>query len=347
MDRRTFLAQAAGGAAACAAAQRTHARDTRAMSPDAVGLLFDSTLCVGCKACVAACKQANDMPPENHTEDGLWDTPLDLSGKTLNVIKVYKHGELRAKDQEENGWAFVKKSCMHCVDPSCVSACPVRAMRKDERTGIVSYDKDACIGCRYCVAACPFGVPRFTFDRAVPQISKCQLCIHRHKDGKYAACAEVCPTGATLYGKVSVLREEVRRRLALKPGEATEFPRGHLRGADERALGGAPEGKGEMRRQGWNDDGAQRYPGVAAKYLPHVYGEKEFGGTQMLMLAGVSFQKLGYPDLPPRSDAAASETLQHSLYGGLIAPIVVLGALTFIAKRNVEPAGGGEEGQHG
>jgi hypothetical protein len=83
---------------------------------------------------------------------------------------------------------------------------------------------------------------------------------------------------------------------------------------------------------------------VAAKYLDHTYGEKEFGGTQMLMLSGVSFQKLGYPDLPPRSDAALSETLQHSLYGGLIAPIAVLGALTFVAKRNVKPDD--EEGGH-
>jgi len=326
MDRRKFFKSAGAAVAAGAvAAEPACARGNKALSPDAVGLLFDSTLCVGCKACVAACKQANDMPPDVHTEDALWDTPLDISGKTLTVIKVYKHGELKAKDQEENGWAFVKKSCLHCVDASCVSACPVKAMKKDDKTGVVSHDKNACIGCRYCVAACPFGVPRFTYDLAIPQISKCQLCTHRWPDGHYAACAEVCPTGSTLFGKVSDLKAEIARRKALKPGEATTYPRGRLGGPD------------------WS------YPGVAAKYVDHVYGEKELGGTQMLMLSGVSFKKLGYPDLPETSFASQSETLQQSLYGGLVLPIAFLGGLTWVAKRNVkdddETADAGSNGQ--
>ena len=109
---------------------------------------------------------------------------------------------------------------------------------------------------------------------------------------------------------------------SLEPGKQAMFPRGRLGGPD------------------------QSYPNVVGKYLDHTYGEKEFGGTQMLMLSGVPFEKLGYPDLPPRSDAALSETLQHTLYGGLIAPIAVLGALTFVARRNVKPED--EEGeQHG
>lgn len=314
MDRRKFFkASLAGGAALAAGAAScpAQARETNPRLPEAVGFLYDSTLCVGCKACVSACKQANDMPPEFTTTDQpYWDTPLDLSGKTLNVIKVYKSGTMDHKDQAENGFAFVKKSCMHCVDPSCVSVCPVSAMQKDPVTGIVSHNQDACIGCRYCVAACPFGVPRFTYDKAIPHISKCQLCRHRMADGKYAACAEVCPTGATLFGKVSDLKKEAERRLALKPGTPTKFPRGQLGGAD------------------WS------YPGTASKYLDHIYGDKEFGGTQMLMLSGVPFEKLGYPDLPPTSDAASSEGLQHTLYSGLVMPLVFLGALSYVAKRN-------------
>ena len=315
MDRRKFFkASLAGGAtlAAAAASCPAGARETRTISPDAVGLFYDSTLCVGCKACVAACKEVNGMPPEFSTSEEYWDTPLDISGKTLNVIKMYRSGTMQTKDDEANGYAFIKKSCMHCVDPSCVSACPVSAMQKDPVTGVVSYNKDACIGCRYCVAACPFGVPRFTYDKALPQISKCQLCRHRWADGKYAACAEVCPTGATLFGRVDDIKKEIARRRALKPGTPTIFPRGQLGGKD------------------------QSYPGVAAKYVDHVYGEKEFGGTQMLMLAGVPFAKLGYPDLPPRSDAAVSETLQHTIYSGLVAPIAFLGVLTWAAKRNVK-----------
>jgi Fe-S-cluster-containing dehydrogenase component len=312
MDRRGFFKAAGAAAASAAVACPAQARGNKQLSPDAVGLLFDSTLCVGCKACVAACKQANDMPPEVHTEDALWDTPLDISGRTLNVIKVYKHGSFDRKDQVENGFAFSKKSCLHCVDASCVSACPVSAMKKDPVTGLVSYNVDACIGCRYCVAACPFGVPRFTYDSPTPKISKCQLCQHRWPQGKYAACAEVCPTGATLFGKVSDIKAEIARRRALEPGTPTTFPRGRLGGPD------------------------QSYPGVASKYVDHVYGEREVGGTQMLMLSGVPFELLGYPTLPDTSFASKSETLQHTLYGGLIAPIAFLGGLTWIAKRNVK-----------
>ncbi|MBA3904034.1 MAG: hydrogenase 2 protein HybA [Rhodocyclaceae bacterium] len=320
MDRRKFFkASLAGGTLLAAGAGcPVQARENKTMPPEAVGLLFDSTLCVGCKACVAACKEANGMPVEFSTQEQYWDTPLDLSGKTLTVIKAYRHGSAENKDQAENGYAFVKKSCLHCVDPSCVSACPVSAMQKDPQTGVVSYDKEACIGCRYCVAACPFGVPRFTYDQALPQISKCQLCRHRWKDGKYAACAEVCPTGATLYGTVADINKEIARRKTLKAGSQAMFPRGKLGGPD------------------------QSYPNVVGKYIDHVYGEKEFGGTQMVMLSGVPFEKLGYPDLPPRSDARASETLQHTLYGGLIAPLAFLGVLSYVAKRNAKPEG--EEG---
>ena len=322
MDRRNFFKTSlAGGVTLAVGPDLALARETRSILPEALGLLYDSTLCIGCKACVSACKRENDMPAEflPKSEQPYWDQPLDISGKTLTVIKVYRSGTMDKKDQEENGYAFIKKSCMHCVDPSCVSACPVSAMQKDPLNGVVSYNKDACIGCRYCVAACPFGVPRFTYDQPFAQINKCQLCKHRWKDGKYSACAEVCPTGATLYGKVSALKAEASRRRALKPGTATVYPRGQLGGPD------------------------QSYQGVSAKYVDHLYGETEFGGTQMVFLAGVPFAKLGYPDLPPRSDASTSETMQDTLYGGMIMPIVFLGALTYVAKRNVKDE---EQGDH-
>lgn len=314
MDRRSFLKTAGAAAAATgiAAPPEAQARGNRTLPPDAVGLLFDSTLCIGCKACVGACRAANDTQPEFNTEEQLWDTPLDISGKTITVIKAWRSGAATHKDRLADGYAFVKKSCMHCVDPSCVSACPVNAMKKDERTGVVSYNKDACIGCRYCVAACPFGVPRFQYDRALPQIVKCQLCYHRWPEGHYSACAEVCPTGATLFGKVADIKAEIARRKALTPGEPTTFPRGKLGGPD------------------------QSYPGVAARYVDHVYGETELGGTQMMMLAGVPFDKLGYPDLPDRSFASQSETLQHTIYYGLVAPIGFLGGLAWMAKRHVK-----------
>lgn len=251
------------------------------------------------------------MPPEYSTEDQYWDTPLDISGKTLNVIKLYSDGTGEYKDSEKNGYAFMKISCLHCVDPSCVSACPVSAMTKNPDTGIVGYDKDICIGCRYCVAACPFGVPRFQYDTPIPKISKCQLCRHR-PEGKYSACAEVCPTGATLYGKVKDLHAESKRRLSLKAGEKTAFPRGNLNTRDQSS-----------------------HTANVANYLQKIYGENELGGTQMLKLAAVPFDKLGMPTLPDRSFSSVSETMQHTLYGGLIAPLAFLGVLTYVAKGNV------------
>ena len=312
--RRDFLkgVLASGVAAtACAAAVPALARETNPRPPEALGLLYDATLCVGCKACVAACKEANNNPPEFSTVDHLWDTPLDTSGYTFNLIKMYRNGTMETKDAEVNGFAFMKTSCMHCADPSCVSACPVSAMTKDPVTGIVAYDPGACVGCRYCVVACPFGIPKYQYDSPTGKIGKCELCRHRYKDGHYSACAEVCPTGATLYGRSSDLLAEAKRRIALKPGSVTRYPRGKIGGPD------------------------QSYEGPVGKYLQHVYGEKEYGGTQVLKLSGVNFEKVGMPDLPPKSSAATSETIQHSLYGGLMMPIAVLGALSFIAKRNV------------
>lgn len=308
---RRFLLKAGSAVAAVAAVaappKPAAARGNAEVPPDAIGLLFDSTLCIGCKACVAACKEANNMPAEFSTAEQHWDTPLDISGKTLNVIKVWAEGTADIKDSPQNGFAFVKKSCLHCIDPSCVSACPVNAMTKDPKTGIVGYSADACIGCRYCVAACPFGVPRFQYDTATPRIQKCQLCKHRLADGGIPACAEVCPTGATFFGKRTDLMAEAKRRVALEPGKPAAYPRSA--GSDHEK--------------------------PAPKYLQRIYGEKEVGGTQMLMLAGVPFDKLGYPDLPERSYSSQSETLQHTLYGFMALPIAAFAGLAYAAHKSI------------
>lgn len=324
-SRRDFL-KGALATGAILGTSSAKARETRKSPPDALGLLYDATLCVGCKACVAACKEANGNPPEFSTVDKLWDTPLDTSGYTFNIIKMYRHGTMEKKDAEENGYAFMKTSCMHCADPSCVSACPVSAMTKDPVTGIVAYDPTRCIGCRYCVFACPFGIPKYQYDSPTGRIGKCELCRHRHKDGRYSACAEVCPTGATLFGKTTDLLAEAKRRLSLRPGTVTTFPRGRL---------------GDAATPGvtWRQEPDQSYEGVVGAYVPHVYGEKEYGGTQVLKLSGVSFEKVGMPKLPPYSSAATSETIQHTLYGGLVMPIAVLGLLAWRAKRSVKPEG--------
>jgi Fe-S-cluster-containing dehydrogenase component len=322
IDRRQFLkgVLAGGAAAATCAPTAAQARGNLTMPPKAMGLLYDSTLCIGCKACVAACKESNHLPPEYSKPDDVWDTPLDISGKTKNIIKMYKNGSGLTKNAEVDGYAFMKHSCLHCVDPSCVSACPVSAMHKDPVTGIVSYDAKACIGCRYCVVACPFSVPRFQYDKAFPKIVKCELCNHLKPGDKfqYSACAQVCPTGATLYGPTAELKKEADRRLALKPGETTVYPRGKV-------------GSGDT------------YEGKVAKYIHRVYGDRELGGTQVLKLSSVPMDKLGMPELPERSFASVSETMQHSLYSYLITPAIVLGGLVIAAKRNVREDDAAEE----
>ena len=115
-SRRNFLkgCLAGGAAAAVAVAPETAcARDTLQRPPEGLGLLYDATLCVGCQACVAACKQANDNPAEFSTADKLWDTPLDTSGYTFNIIKMYRSGTMTTKDDETNGYAFMKLSLIH------------------------------------------------------------------------------------------------------------------------------------------------------------------------------------------------------------------------------------------
>jgi formate dehydrogenase iron-sulfur subunit len=160
-----------------------------------VGLLFDSTRCVGCGACSAACKEANDLPPaiEERTTAYTW-----------TVV-------------EQAGAAHVRRLCFHCLDPTCVSVCPVAALRKT-REGPVVYDESRCIGCRYCIMACPFGVPKYQWDRPVPVVGKCILCAGRIARGLPTACAAVCPTGATLFGEREALVREARSRIAGAPG---------------------------------------------------------------------------------------------------------------------------------
>jgi Fe-S-cluster-containing dehydrogenase component len=241
--------------------------------------------------------------------DQFWDNPLDTDSRTYNIIKLYKDGTGGVKDREKDGHAYVKRQCMHCVDPACVSACPVTALTKDPKTGVVSYNKSACIGCRYCQLACPFNIPKFEFEKTFPQIRKCQLCSHRLEKGDIAACAEFCPTGATVFGKVEDLLIEAKKRLQYKVGSSQVYPVEKL-------------------------NGTATTERIVTPYINHVYGEKEGGGTQILYLTAVPFEKLGLPMLEERSDAQRSETIQHTLYKGMIAPIVLLGGLLYVVHRS-------------
>jgi Fe-S-cluster-containing dehydrogenase component len=311
IKRRDFLKGLAGSAALAMAppVSAIAASSEKHRLPDALGILYDSTLCVGCQVCMVACKKANNMPMEFTGHQWRWDNPVDLSSKTLNIIKEYENGNAKTKDREIDGYAFIKRQCMHCVDPACVSACPATAMTKDAKTGVVSYNKDACIGCRYCAVACPFDIPKFEWDNPFPKIVKCQLCNHLLAKGQIPACTSSCPTGASLFGPVKDLLAEAERRLAMIPGKYYEFPVAEISSK-----------KKEVHK--------------VEKYIPYIYGKNDGGGTQTFMLASVPFNKLGLPTLPDRSYASIAEGIQHTLYKGMILPIVAFGGLIFLVKRS-------------
>lgn len=193
-------------------------------------ILFDSTLCIGCGACYNGCKEKNKLP---QTSTNILRE--NLSADTYTVV-----------NRRNNH--YVRRMCMHCEDPTCVSVCPVGALTKNA-DGPVSYEASKCMGCRYCMQACPFNIPQYEWsDSITPRVRKCDMCRDRVAAGLQTACATVCPTGATKFGDREELVEEARARIRDNPG----------------------------------------------KYINHIYGVTEVGGTSVLLLSDVPFDTLGY-----------------------------------------------------
>ena len=204
---RGSLAVAAGAVATTAASGSSETPKAR---PDAVSMLYDTTVCIGCKACVGACTIANGLVPDTSLSGGLWQMPLDLNASTKNIIQLYK--------DDKGTTSFVKRQCMHCLDPACVAGCPFNALDKTDK-GIVSWDGAKCIGCRYCEISCPYDVPRFEWAEFNPKIVKCEFCRHKLPNGEEPACTNVCPVNAVIYGTREKLLAEAKRRVAASPGK--------------------------------------------------------------------------------------------------------------------------------
>lgn len=240
ISRRDLLKLAGVGLGALAMPMKTvQASPPSPQAEETVSMLYDSLKCVGCRACQVACKRRSNLPPELDPT-GTYEAPTDLSANTFTLIKLYS---------DDKQTAFVKNQCMHCIDPACVSVCPVGALEKTS-TGPVVYHPERCIGCRYCMAACPFGVPKSQWDSALPYIRKCDFCADRLAAGKQPACGEACPTGALITGTRKKMLDIAHTRI--KSSEA---------------------------------------------YIPHVYGEFEAGGTNMIYISNVHYKKLGFPEL--------------------------------------------------
>lgn len=291
ITRRAALQTMVAAGAAAVGARPARAAVLSVPPADAVGLLYDATLCIGCKTCTIACRDANHLPPDTTgSATGIYNAPVDLSPRAKTVIKLYAEGGERS---------YMKAQCMHCVDPACASACMLGALQKRE-FGIVTYDPDLCIGCRYCEIGCPFNVPKFEFAKAAPQIVKCELCKERLANGQEPACTEVCPRKAVIFGRRTELLKEAKRRIADAPD----------------------------------------------RYVPKVYGETDGGGTQVLYLSHVPFEKLGLPALGDEPAPQLARTIQHGVYRDFIAPVALyaaLGAAVFRNRRALEFKTAGDE----
>ena len=200
LTRRGFLKAAGIGAALIPSLKAGKNLPRVQEKPKAI--LVDVRRCVGCKACQAACKLWNNLPAENTeiTEDE-YTNPTSLSAHTWNYIRFSE-----VEEGEGVRWVMASIRCMHCLEPTCVSVCPTRALWKRE-DGPVLYDVDRCIGCRYCVTACPFGIPHF--DEEAKAIRKCTMCFDRLDRGLKPACVSSCPTGALDFD----LRSRIVRRV--------------------------------------------------------------------------------------------------------------------------------------
>ena len=163
-------------------------------------ILYDSTLCIGCKACEGACAER-------------WGLPYDDKIAAEEKISAHKLTAI-----ETHGDKFSRRLCMNCVQPACASVCPVGALQKTA-LGPVTYDAEKCMGCRYCMQACPFQVPSYEWSSRLPRMRKCDMCFERQSQGKLTACAEACPVGATRNGDRDALIAEAQQRIAEKPGQ--------------------------------------------------------------------------------------------------------------------------------
>lgn len=245
MDRREFLKRTACISGAALIGRGDVSAEEPHLNADRNAVLVDTTFCIGCRRCEWACNEWNKNPnqPIKQFEDkNVFQSIRRTHAETFTVVN-------RFHPAGDNVPVYVKKQCMHCEIPACLSACFVDAFRKTEK-GAVLYNPDVCVGCRYCMVACPFDIPAYEYHEPVtPRVTKCTFCFDRiSSEGRVPACVEICPTETLRFGKRHDLLTLAHERIRNNP----------------------------------------------RRYINHIYGEHEVGGTSWLYLSSVPFEKIGF-----------------------------------------------------
>jgi len=214
INRRDFLKTAAIGVSMSVFGTKFLKASDESPSGYRIGILVDTDVCVGCRHCEWACKVAHNIPTaslESYSDNSLFKEYRRLDAASLTVVNEFEN------EKNPSLPVYVKKQCMHCEKPACVSACIVGALSKLE-DGSVVWDTKKCIGCRYCMVACQFQIPTFDYDKPIdPQIRKCDLCYDRRKTEKLPACVSICPTEALLFGERDEILRVAKNRIKRKP----------------------------------------------------------------------------------------------------------------------------------
>ena len=309
-NRRSFLKSAMGAGALTLLGNQDEARaSSGSVSPNQLGVLVDCTRCVGCRRCEKACNEINSdninddlprRPAEDFKDDTVFQRQRRMDYRAYTVVN-------RHEDPDQPGKStYAKVQCMHCLYPACVSACIVGALSQHPN-GEVTYDADKCIGCRYCMVACPFQVPAYEYNNALtPKVRKCTFCFKARTDkGKVPACVESCPMQVMTFNKRTELIRLAHRQMRKHPG----------------------------------------------RYVPHLYGEKEVGGTAWMYLSGMSFRKMRLPELGYHPVPGYTEPIQHAIFKWFLPPLALYGALggamwLFNSRKKRPEAAFGKEGDN-